>query len=52
MLCLYVFEDSLDLKERHENKITLVGLLIANQEPPQSVVKEILKVAGNNMGEV
>ncbi|KAL6294417.1 hypothetical protein ACE6H2_002559 [Prunus campanulata] len=46
------FEDSLDLEERHDNRITLVGLLIADQEPPQSVVKEVLRVAWSNMGEV
>lgn len=39
------FEDSLDLEERQENRITLVCLLIADQEPPQSVVKEVLRVA-------
>lgn len=46
------FDDSLDLDERHENRITLVGLLIADQEPPQSVVKEVLRVAWSNMGVV
>lgn len=46
------FEDSLDLQERPENKITLVGLLIAEHEPPQSVVKEILRAIWNNMGAV
>ncbi|CAL2269097.1 unnamed protein product [Prunus armeniaca] len=46
------FDDSLDLDDRHVNRITLVGLLIADQEPSQSVVKKVLRVAWSNMGAV
>ncbi|CAL9026175.1 unnamed protein product, partial [Prunus brigantina] len=46
------FEDSLDLEERIENKIALVGLLIAENEPPQSIVKDILRVVWSNMGNI
>ncbi|KAL6272180.1 hypothetical protein ACE6H2_022872 [Prunus campanulata] len=46
------FGDSLDLQERIENKIALVGLLIAENETPQSIVKDILRVVWSNMGNV
>ncbi|CAB4313912.1 unnamed protein product [Prunus armeniaca] len=44
------FDDSLDLEERIESKIVLVGLLIAHVEPPQTIVKEILRAAWSRMG--
>ncbi|KAB2622850.1 hypothetical protein D8674_025032 [Pyrus ussuriensis x Pyrus communis] len=53
MDCLNItFEDSLDLEERFENTIHLVGRLIADHEPSQKVVKEILRSAWNKMGVV
>lgn len=53
MDCLNItFEDSLDLEERFENTIHLVGRLIADHELSQSVVKEILRSAWNKIGVV
>lgn len=53
MECLSVsFEDSLDLEERFENNIHLVGRLIADNEPSEHVVKEVLRNAQNKMGAV
>ncbi|XP_070680968.1 uncharacterized protein [Malus domestica] len=46
------FEDSLDLEESFDNNIHLVGRLIADNEPSQTVVKETLKSAWNKMGVV
>lgn len=53
MDCLNItFEDSLDLEERFENDIHLMGRLIADNEPSQTVVKETLKSTWNKMGVV
>ncbi|XP_009367351.2 uncharacterized protein LOC103957011 [Pyrus x bretschneideri] len=53
MECLSVtFEDSLDLEERLENNIHLVGRLITNNEPSEHMVKEVLHNAWNKMGDV
>ncbi|KAM1461668.1 hypothetical protein ACFXTO_046815 [Malus domestica] len=53
MDCLNItFEDSLDLEERFENNIHLVRRLIADNEPSQTVVKEVLISAWNKMGVV
>ncbi|VVA33993.1 PREDICTED: uncharacterized protein [Prunus dulcis] len=46
------FDDSLDLEENIENKITLVGLLIADHEPTQGIVKDVLRAIWTNMGQV
>lgn len=44
--CLNItLEDSLDLEDRFDISIHLVGRLIANHEPSQSLVKEILRFA-------
>ncbi|RXH95865.1 hypothetical protein DVH24_008365 [Malus domestica] len=45
-------EDSLDLEERFESNIHLVGRLIADNEPSQIVVKEVLRSIWNKMGVV
>ncbi|KAM1263020.1 hypothetical protein ACFX13_028749 [Malus domestica] len=45
-------EDSLDLEERFDSSIHLVGQLIADHEPSQNVVKETLRSAWNKMGVV
>ncbi|KAM1097423.1 hypothetical protein EV1_014765 [Malus domestica] len=53
MDCLNItFEDSLDLEERFEDNIHLVGRLIADNEPSQYVVNEVLISAWNKMGVV
>ncbi|KAM1515822.1 hypothetical protein ACFXTH_014853 [Malus domestica] len=53
MDCLNItFEDNLDLEERFEDNIHLVGRLIADNEPSQYVVKEVLISAWNKMGVV
>lgn len=36
------FEDNLDLEKCFENEIALVELLIIDNKPPQSVIKEVL----------
>ncbi|KAM1616995.1 hypothetical protein TB1_025176 [Malus domestica] len=46
------FEDNIDLEERGDKNIFLVGRLIADNEPSQTVVKETLKSAWNKMGVV
>ena len=46
-ICL---EDRLD--EKPENSIALVSLLIADHEPSQATIKEVLRVAWNCMGAV
>lgn len=43
-------EDRLDLEERFDNTKHLVGKLIANHEPFQIVVKEVLRSDWNKMG--
>ncbi|KAB2614322.1 hypothetical protein D8674_021947 [Pyrus ussuriensis x Pyrus communis] len=43
-------EDSLDLKERFESTIHLVGRLIADNEPSYIMVKEVLRSAWNKLG--
>ncbi|KAM2301702.1 hypothetical protein ACFX1S_032594 [Malus domestica] len=49
--CLNItFEHNLDLEERFDNNIHLVGRLIADNEPSQTVVKEVLRSAWNKMG--
>ncbi|KAM1271324.1 hypothetical protein ACFX2J_032162 [Malus domestica] len=51
MDCLNItFEHNLDLEERFDNNIHLVGRLIADNEPSQTVVKEVLRSAWNKMG--
>ncbi|CAN6585889.1 unnamed protein product [Malus baccata var. baccata] len=53
MDCLNItFEDSLDLEERFEDNIHLVGRLIVDNEPSQYVVNEVLISAWNKMGVV
>lgn len=47
-----MFEDSLDLEETFEHNIHLVGRLIADNKPSQTVVKEVLRSAWNKMGVV
>lgn len=37
-------KDSKDLEKHVKNNIAHVGLLIADSEPPQSVVKEVLRM--------
>ncbi|CAN6573989.1 unnamed protein product [Malus baccata var. baccata] len=46
------FEDNLDLEERFENNIHLVRRLITDNEPLQTMVKEVLRSAWNKMGVV
>lgn len=41
------FQDSLDLEERFDNNIHLVGRLIEDNEPSQTVVKEVLRLTWN-----
>ncbi|KAB2635784.1 hypothetical protein D8674_026318 [Pyrus ussuriensis x Pyrus communis] len=49
--CLNItFEDSLDLEERFDNTIHLVGRLIASHEPFQIVVREVFRPVWNKMG--
>ena len=50
MDCLNItFEDSLDLEERFGNNIHLVSMLIADNEPSQTMVKEVIRSAWNKM---
>ncbi|RXH85805.1 hypothetical protein DVH24_014400 [Malus domestica] len=51
--CLNItLDDNLDLEERFDNSIHLVGRLIADNEPSQNVFKEILRSTWNKMGVV
>lgn len=43
------FEDNLDLEKCFENEIALVELLIIDNKPPQSVIKEVLWAAWNTI---
>ncbi|CAB4263739.1 unnamed protein product [Prunus armeniaca] len=43
------FEDNLDLEKCFENKIVLVELLIIDNKPPQSVIKEDLRATWNTI---
>ncbi|KAH0981110.1 hypothetical protein GBA52_008287 [Prunus armeniaca] len=46
------FDDWLELEDKTEESITLVGLLVVDHEPPQSVVKDILHAIWTNMGHI
>ncbi|KAM1087749.1 hypothetical protein ACFX15_012826 [Malus domestica] len=46
------FEDSLDLEERFDDNIHLVGSLLADNEPSEHVIKEVMRIAWNKMGVV
>lgn len=51
--CMSVcFEDSLNLKERLESLIQLVGRLIADQESSQNVVKDVWRFTWNKLGAI
>ncbi|RXH75770.1 hypothetical protein DVH24_039469 [Malus domestica] len=46
------FEDSLKLEERNVEIVYLVGMLIADIEPSQNIVKEVLRSVWRKMGNV
>lgn len=46
------FDRSCDVEERIKNQISLVGLLVADHEPLQSVVKDVLRALWSNMGTI
>ncbi|KAM0971420.1 hypothetical protein ACFX13_019620 [Malus domestica] len=46
------FEDSLKLEERNVETVYLVGMLIADVEPSQNIVKEVLRSVWRKMGNV
>lgn len=46
------FDESSYLEEGIENKISMVGLLVADHEPPHSVVKDVLRAIWGNMSVV
>ncbi|KAL6270054.1 hypothetical protein ACE6H2_026965 [Prunus campanulata] len=48
----YHFDGSCEVQERINNQITLVGLLIADHELPQSLVKNVLRAIWSNMGTI
>lgn len=49
--CMSVcFDDVVDLEERFEDSIQLAGKLVADSEPSESLMKEILRQAWNRFG--